>query len=49
MTETPDEIAAGLTKAQRTTVLSGREPDGRGKWPRIAVNHWKDSVCSSLE
>ena len=30
---TPEQIAAGLTKAQRRTVLAGRLYFGRGYWP----------------
>lgn len=32
---TPDlaAIVRGLTKAQRETLQTMREPDGRGKWP----------------
>jgi len=33
---TPEEIARiakGLTKAQRLWLLSGRQPQGGGKWP----------------
>ena len=30
---TPEQIAAGLTKAQRFWVLQRRQPVGLGKWP----------------
>ena len=33
MTQTPEQIAAGLTKAQQRTVLAGRLYFGRGYWP----------------
>lgn len=31
--EEAERIARGLSAAQRRTILSGRQPDGAGKWP----------------
>lgn len=30
---TVEKLAASLSEAQRRAILSGRQPDGRGKWP----------------
>lgn len=33
MTPTIEELARGLTEAQKRAVMALRVPDGRGKWP----------------
>lgn len=33
MDKTAEQIAAGLTRAQRRAMTTGRQPSGMGKWP----------------